>query len=132
MMEETDGGWSSPRTMCDGDIVVTVPEGVEAVTLPDALMSALPLHFPTSSSAKRACRNKGGPFCAMLPSGAQRRCDSTVNGGQTFRVVPRVKGSAAAARGAAAQLRLVHIDDVVAVVWKPAGQVIGAPPVLLL
>eukprot|EP00928_Gymnodinium_smaydae_P028534 TRINITY_DN21732_c0_g1_i1.p1 TRINITY_DN21732_c0_g1~~TRINITY_DN21732_c0_g1_i1.p1 ORF type:complete len:433 (-),score=58.47 TRINITY_DN21732_c0_g1_i1:197-1444(-) len=98
----------------DDVLCVIVPKDVESVTLPEALVAALPETFTTSSMAKRACRNKGGRYSTMLPNGAPGRCESVLKGGDTFKVVTRSKVSNA--------LDIVYEDDDVVVVRKPAGQ----------
>jgi hypothetical protein len=105
----------------DGSILVTVPDGVAALPLPLALRAAMPSQFQTDSSAKRACRRKGGPFTVRLSTGDDARCQSSCASGESFRVLPRL------ARGASSKplTEMIEYEDPdVLVVRKPPGLVL--------
>lgn len=102
-------GHQSPEKDC----VVMVPAEC-TVRLPDALLLALPELFPTNSAAKRACRNKGGPFRVSFRD-ALGRCETELKHGDEVFVMKRAS--------AEAQLDIVYEDESVMVVWKPAGMV---------
>ena len=94
---------------------VKVPAHVSQMPLADAICAALPELFPSTSAAKRACRRKGGPFTVHLADGTEGRCSMTVAAGDLFEVRPRTR------RGGPAALVLLHVDEHIAVVHKPAG-----------
>ena len=103
----------------DGEYTVTVPADTsEPLPLADALAAALPHLFPTATSAKRACRRKGGAHGVLLADGSEGRCDRKVRGGETFRVVGRRPSGSSTM-----QLAVVLEEDTVAVVHKPPGMV---------
>mmetsp|Transcript_83002 Transcript_83002/g.165707 ORF Transcript_83002/g.165707 Transcript_83002/m.165707 type:complete len:236 (+) Transcript_83002:35-742(+) len=98
----------------DGSFTLTLPcTPAESRSLPDILQRMLPQLFPSSSAAKRACRNKGGKYSVVLGDGREGRCASELAPGDTLRVVPILK--------ALPQLKVVWSDADVMVVHKPAG-----------
>ena len=107
-------------TTADGEHTVTVPSDLsEPLPLADALAAALPELFPTSTSAKRACRRKAGAYRVLLSNGRDGRCEHKVRGGETFRVVVRPPSGSATV-----QLAVVLEEEDVAVVHKPAGMLV--------
>ena len=107
-------------TTADGEYTVTVPSDIlEPLPLADALAAALPQLFQTSTSAKRACRRKGGAYSVLLADGSDGRCEHKVRGGEMFRVVGRQPSGSSMV-----QLAVVLEEAAVAVVHKPAGMVV--------
>ena len=112
---------SSPwlATAVGEDFLVTAPAGIAPLSLPEALAAALSEIFPTSSAAKRACRKKGGRWSTVLSDGSVGRCETKVEAGDLIRVV-------STSSKPPPLLEVVHEDDAVAVVRKPAGMVTHA------
>lgn len=111
--------WQAVEEAGAGDtLCVTAPAGISPLPLPEALTQALPERFPSDSAARRACRNKGGPYRVLLPDGKPGRCASVVESGSCFRVVARTAGKVACA------LDIAYEDEHIVVVKKPPGLVV--------
>lgn len=96
-----------------------VAAAAAGLRLDEAVQLAWPARFGSASAAKKACRRS-----LVLVDGVTGRCASMVAGGARLDLLQRVAAPASGEgrRGvAAAPLEVLHEDDSLAVVYKPAG-----------
>ncbi|BDA48980.1 probable ribosomal large subunit pseudouridine synthase D [Coccomyxa sp. Obi] len=96
-----------------------LPDGCAPVSLPQAVAELFPQHFPTATSAKRACR-RGEILVDGIVS--KLKYQRLVYGGQLIEWQQRMQGGAQLQPDCApAMLQVVYEDEDIACVVKPPG-----------